>query len=46
MIGVCNQKCLETTAPEHASNKSDKFHQFEEVKENSYSCSVSISLSE
>lgn len=46
MIGVCNQKCLETTASDHASNKFDKFQLFEEVKENSYACSVFISLSD
>lgn len=46
IIGVCNQKCLETTAPEHASNKYDKFQQFEEVKENSFACSVFVSPSE
>lgn len=46
MIGMCNQKCLETIALEHASNKFDKFQQFEEVQENSYTCAVFVSLSE
>lgn len=44
MIGMRNQKCLETIALEHASNKFDKFQQFEEVQEKLHLCCVCLSF--